>query len=80
MKIEDRGYVLIDVPGVDRIVIEPDPSQQKGAIVLFFRDGQPQRYGLSELAQFSQAVEHAVRLADVVANSVREAQRPDALQ
>ena len=81
MKIEDRGYVLTDVPGYERIVIEPDQRQPGGATALFFdREGEVIRFNLADLNQFYRAVEQAVRLADVVANNVREAQRPDEFQ
>lgn len=79
MIIEDKGYILTDIPGLDRIVIEPDESSAFGVHVLLFRDGEAQSYGVAELGQFYRAVEQAVRLADVVASNVRETRSPDGL-
>lgn len=61
MMIKDEGYTITEVPGVERITVEPDGDSEPGAQVLikFYGMDKPLNYGLAQLRELNEALYRA---------------------
>jgi hypothetical protein len=74
MDIKDEGYTLTQVPGIEYIKVEPsEGSEYSVHVVIKFSytldETPPWSFGLDELQELTEALEHACRLAGNMANA-----------
>lgn len=69
---QTQGYTLTDIPGLERIVVEPDPASARGVHVMLVLPGAESvlDYGVTEIEQLSSAIEHACSLAGALVHEI----------
>lgn len=69
MKITDEGYTLTQLPGIERITVEPSEGSEYGIRIMikFVSFGSVLNFGVNELEEVYEGLAKAVSLARTMA-------------
>jgi hypothetical protein len=62
MKIEEMGYVITNVPGVEKIIVEPDEDAPSGVHIMVHMTNTTTDFTIEDFAKFAYAMQYVVDL------------------